>query len=156
MIPQSSMRQLLRGILSVFLKELRNYLEPRPAILATDKREARFEIVSKGRSQRGRHGALGACSRGGAMAYTVTLIPGDGTGPEIMKATRQVLEATGVQFNWDVQAAGLEVMQKEGTPLPDHVLQSIKRNKVAIKGPITTPVGKVFRSVNVALRTALD
>jgi isocitrate dehydrogenase (NAD+) len=90
------------------------------------------------------------------MAYNVTLIPGDGTGPEIMEATRRAVEATGVEFNWDVQDAGIDVMDKEGTPLPDHVIESIKRNRVAIKGPITTPVGKGFRSVNVALRKALD
>jgi len=90
------------------------------------------------------------------MAHNVTLIPGDGTGPEIMKATRRAIEATGVQFNWDVQDAGVDVMEKTGTPLPDAVLDSIRRNKVAIKGPITTPIGKGFRSVNVALRKALD
>jgi isocitrate dehydrogenase (NAD+) len=90
------------------------------------------------------------------MAYNVTLIPGDGTGPEIMEATRRAIEATGVEFNWDVQDAGVDVMDKYGTPLPDQVLESIRRNKVAIKGPITTPVGKGFRSVNVALRKELD
>ena len=88
--------------------------------------------------------------------YDVTLIPGDGTGPEIMEATRRALEATGVRLNWDVQHAGLDVMEQEGTPLPERVLESIRRNRVAIKGPITTPVGKGFRSVNVALRKALD
>ncbi len=90
------------------------------------------------------------------MAYNVTLIPGDGTGPEIMEATRRAIEATGVQFNWDVQDAGVDVMDKYGTPLPDQVVESIRKNKVAIKGPITTPVGKGFRSVNVGLRKALD
>lgn len=90
------------------------------------------------------------------MAYNVTLIPGDGTGPEIMAATRRVLEATGVQFNWDIQEAGIDVMARTGTPLPDSVLESIRRNRVAIKGPITTPVGHGFRSVNVALRKLLD
>jgi isocitrate dehydrogenase (NAD+) len=90
------------------------------------------------------------------MAYNVTLIPGDGTGPEIMDATRRAVEATGVEFNWDVQDAGVDVMEKTGTPLPDAVLESVRRNKVAIKGPITTPVGRGFRSVNVALRKALD
>ena len=90
------------------------------------------------------------------MAHDVTLIPGDGTGPEIMEATRRAIEATGVRFNWDVQDAGIHMMEEHGTPLPDGVLESIKRNKVAIKGPITTPVGKGFRSVNVALRKALD
>ncbi len=90
------------------------------------------------------------------MAYDVTLIPGDGTGPEISEATRRVLDATGVQFNWDVQEAGLAVLEKQGTVLPEQVLDSIRRNKVAIKGPLTTPVGKGFRSVNVALRKALD
>ncbi len=88
--------------------------------------------------------------------YNVTLIPGDGIGPEISEATVRVLEATGVRFNWDVQEAGQDVYEKEGTPLPDRVLESIKKNKVAIKGPVTTPVGKGFRSVNVTLRQALD
>jgi len=90
------------------------------------------------------------------MAYTVTLIPGDGTGPELIEATRRVLEATGISFVWDVQDAGEGVMAKYGTPMPDHVLDSIRRNKVALKGPITTPVGEGFRSVNVSLRKALD
>jgi isocitrate dehydrogenase (NAD+) len=91
------------------------------------------------------------------MAHRVTLIPGDGTGPEIAEATRRVLEATGVGFEWDVQEAGADVMDSYGgNPLPDHVLDSIKRNGVAIKGPITTPVGTGFRSVNVALRKTLD
>lgn len=90
------------------------------------------------------------------MAHTVTFIPGDGTGPEIAEATRRVLEATEAEFNWDVQQAGIDVMEKEGTPLPEAVLESIRRNKIAIKGPITTPVGTGFRSVNVALRKMLD
>src|SRR5919204_4928402 len=90
------------------------------------------------------------------MAYRVTFIPGDGVGPELSEATRRVLEATGVGFDWDVQDAGVDVMDKYGTPLPDHVLESIRTNKVAIKGPITTPVGTGFRSVNVALRKELD
>jgi isocitrate dehydrogenase (NAD+) len=90
------------------------------------------------------------------VAYDVTLIPGDGSGPEVTAATRRAIEATGVEFNWDVQEAGLNVMQRLGPPLPDSVIESIRRNKVAIKGPITTPVGKGFRSVNVALRKALD
>ncbi len=90
------------------------------------------------------------------MPYNVTFIPGDGTGPEIAEATRWVLEASGVAFAWDVQQAGLDVIEQYGSPLPDHVLESIKKNKVAIKGPITTPVGKGFRSVNVTLRLALD
>src|SRR3990170_265500 len=91
------------------------------------------------------------------MAHRVTLIPGDGTGPEIAEATRRVLEATGVEFDWDVQEAGADVMDRHGgNPLPDHVLESIKRNGVAIKGPITTPIGTGFRSVNVALRKSLD
>jgi isocitrate dehydrogenase (NAD+) len=90
------------------------------------------------------------------MTYRVTLIPGDGVGPELTEATRRVLEATGISFDWDVQDAGVDVMDQFGTPLPDHVLESIRRNKVAIKGPITTPVGGGFRSVNVALRKELD
>src|SRR5438046_4851202 len=94
--------------------------------------------------------------RRGAMTYRVTFIPGDGVGPELSEATRRVLEATGVQFDWDVQEAGADVMDKYGTPLPEHVLESIRRNGVAIKGPITTPIGTGFRSVNVALRKELD
>ncbi|NIV29671.1 MAG: NAD-dependent isocitrate dehydrogenase [Anaerolineae bacterium] len=90
------------------------------------------------------------------MAYRITLIPGDGTGPELIAATRRVLEATGVTFDWDVREAGADVMDKYGTPLPDTVLDSIRANKVALKGPITTPVGTGFRSVNVAIRKALD
>jgi len=88
--------------------------------------------------------------------YMVTFIPGDGTGPEVAAAMRQCVEATGVQIQWELQQAGLDVLEQEGTPLPDQVLDSIRRNKVAIKGPITTPVGKGFRSVNVALRQQLD
>ncbi|MGH2677286.1 MAG: isocitrate/isopropylmalate dehydrogenase family protein [Actinomycetota bacterium] len=90
------------------------------------------------------------------MAHRVTFIPGDGVGPELSEATRRVLEATGVGFDWDVQHAGADVMDEYGTPLPEHVLESIRRNGVAIKGPITTPVGGGFRSVNVALRKELD
>ncbi len=90
------------------------------------------------------------------MAYDVTFIPGDGTGPEIAEATKRVLDATGVDFNWDVEEAGVDIMETAGTPLPDTVIESIERNKIAIKGPITTPVGTGFRSVNVALRKAID
>jgi isocitrate dehydrogenase (NAD+) len=90
------------------------------------------------------------------MTYRVTLIPGDGTGPELVEATRRVLEATGVSFDWDVQEAGADVMDKYGTPLPEAVLDSIRANKIGLKGPITTPVGTGFRSVNVAIRKALD
>ncbi len=90
------------------------------------------------------------------MAHRVTFIPGDGTGPEIAEATKRVLDATGVDFEWDVQEAGVDIMETAGTPLPDSVIESIKANKVAIKGPITTPVGHGFRSVNVALRKAID
>ena len=89
------------------------------------------------------------------MPYTVTLVPGDGTGPELTEATRRVLEATGVDFTWDVQHAGVDVMETAGTPLPPETLESIKRNGVALKGPITTPIGTGFRSVNVALRHEL-
>jgi isocitrate dehydrogenase (NAD+) len=90
------------------------------------------------------------------MPYDVTLIPGDGTGPEITEATRRVLEATGVEFNWHVRDAGLAVLEKHGTVLPEEVIQSIRETKVGLKGPITTPVGKGFRSANVALRKSLD
>lgn len=90
------------------------------------------------------------------MSHAVTLIPGDGTGPEITQATCRVLEATGVQFDWDLRLAGAETLEKYGTVLPDDVIESIKRTKVALKGPITTPVGKGQRSANVALRKKLD
>jgi isocitrate dehydrogenase (NAD+) len=90
------------------------------------------------------------------MAHRVTLIPGDGTGPELTEATRRVLEATGVGFEWDVRHAGVDVMEDAGTPLPDDTLESIRENGVALKGPITTPIGTGFRSVNVALRHELE
>lgn len=90
------------------------------------------------------------------MAHRVTFIPGDGVGPELSEATRRVLEATGVHFEWDFRDAGAGVLQQYGTPLPPHVLESIRKNRVAIKGPITTPVGTGFRSVNVELRKQLD
>lgn len=88
--------------------------------------------------------------------HKITLIPGDGVGPEITEATRRVLEATGVPIEWDIQDAGEDVYHQEGSPLPERVLESIRNNKIAIKGPITTPVGTGFRSVNVALRQTLD
>jgi isocitrate dehydrogenase (NAD+) len=90
------------------------------------------------------------------MPYDVTLIPGDGTGPEITEATRRVLQATGVEFRWHVRDAGLAVLEKYGTVLPEEVIESIRETKVGLKGPITTPVGKGFRSANVALRKSLD
>jgi isocitrate dehydrogenase (NAD+) len=89
------------------------------------------------------------------MAHRVTLIPGDGIGPELAEASRRVLDATGVAFEWEVVDAGEAVMPEYGTPLPAHVAESVRRNKVALKGPITTPVGSGFRSVNVALRQEL-
>jgi isocitrate dehydrogenase (NAD+) len=88
--------------------------------------------------------------------HTVTLIPGDGIGPEITTAMRRVVDATGVDIEWEVVEAGADVMEKYGTPLPQHVIDSVRKNKVAIKGPVTTPVGTGFRSVNVALRKELD
>ena len=90
------------------------------------------------------------------MTCNITLIPGDGIGPEVIKAARIVLEASGVKINWEIVEAGEEVIQKFGTPLPNYVIDSIKKNKVALKGPITTPVGTGFRSVNVALRQTLE
>ncbi len=90
------------------------------------------------------------------MGHRVTLIPGDGTGPELTEATRRVLEATGVELDWDVQQAGVDVMEEAGTPLPQETLDSVKENGVALKGPITTPIGTGFRSVNVALRHELE
>ncbi|MDQ4077096.1 MAG: isocitrate dehydrogenase (NAD(+)) [Chloroflexota bacterium] len=90
------------------------------------------------------------------MAYTVTLIPGDGIGPEVTEAARRVIDATGVQIEWRVREAGGDVMNRYGTPLPQETLDSIMTNKVALKGPITTPVGSGFRSVNVAIRKSLN
>lgn len=90
------------------------------------------------------------------MAQTVTLIPGDGTGPEVTDSVKEVFEALGVDIEWEVAEAGETVMEEEGTPLPESVLESIRRNKVGLKGPLTTPVGAGFRSVNVALRKELD
>jgi isocitrate dehydrogenase (NAD+) len=90
------------------------------------------------------------------MAHRVTLIPGDGIGPEVAEGARRVVEATGVEIRWDVQSAGASVVETEGTPLPDRVLRSIESTRTALKGPITTPVGTGFRSVNVSLRQELD
>jgi len=89
------------------------------------------------------------------MAYDVTLITGDGTGPELAEAARKCVEATGVEINWDVQEAGVDVMEKTGTPIPDSVMESVRRTKCALKAPITTPVGTGFRSINVYLRQEL-
>lgn len=90
------------------------------------------------------------------MEYTITLIEGDGIGPEVSAATRKVLEASGIKFNWEIVKAGEGAIAEYGKPLPDYVIDSIKKNKVAIKGPITTPVGTGFRSVNVGLRQSLN
>jgi isocitrate dehydrogenase (NAD+) len=90
------------------------------------------------------------------MAHRVTLIPGDGTGPEIAEATRRVLEATGVEFDWDEQPAGVEVFEEEGNPLPERTLDSIRERGIALKGPTTTPVASGHRSINVALRKEFD
>ena len=90
------------------------------------------------------------------MTYRVTLIPGDGIGPEVVEAARLVLQATGIKFDWDVQAAGQEALDKYGTPLPQALLDSIRKNGVGLKGPITTALGTGFRSVNVGIRQALD
>lgn len=90
------------------------------------------------------------------MAYKITLIPGDGIGPEVSGAMRRVLDATGIDFDWDVQIAGLTALEEKGDLLPEEVLTSIRANKTAIKGPLTTPIGSGFRSINVALRQELD
>ncbi len=90
------------------------------------------------------------------MSYPITIIPGDGVGPEVTAAARICLESTGVKIDWDIQEAGRAVLKKEGTPLPERVLRSIRKNKVALKGPIITPVGYGFRSVNVAIRKELN
>jgi isocitrate dehydrogenase (NAD+) len=90
------------------------------------------------------------------LAHRVTFIPGDGTGPELAEATKRVLEATGVEFDWDFQDAGVDVYEQEGNPLPDRTLDSIRDRGIAIKGPTTTPVGSGHRSINVALRKEFD
>ncbi|RKO66989.1 isocitrate dehydrogenase (NAD(+)) [Desulfofundulus salinus] len=90
------------------------------------------------------------------MTHKITLIPGDGVGPEIAQATRRVIDASGVNIEWEVVEAGEALIPRYGTPLPEHVLDSIRRNRVALKGPITTPVGGGFRSVNVTLRQELN
>ena len=90
------------------------------------------------------------------MNYTITLIPGDGIGPEIAEAARKVIDASGVEITWERVEAGEAIMAEFGTPLPDYVLESVKKNKVALKGPLTTPIGKGFRSVNVTLRQELN
>lgn len=87
---------------------------------------------------------------------TITLIPGDGIGPEITNAVTEILKAAGAQIEWEIQTAGADVAEVEGSPLPNRVIESIKKNKVALKAPVTTPIGKGFRSVNVALRKELD
>jgi len=90
------------------------------------------------------------------MAYNITLIPGDGIGPEISTAARRVIDATGIDINWEVMEAGEAVIERYGTPLPEHVLDSVRKNKIALKGPFTTPIGKGFRSINVTLRKKLN
>ncbi|WPC42298.1 isocitrate/isopropylmalate dehydrogenase family protein [Clostridium sp. JS66] len=90
------------------------------------------------------------------MTHKITLIPGDGIGPEVTLAAKRIIDASGVEIEWDVVEAGAAVIEEYGTPLPDYVLESIKKNKVALKGPVTTPVGKGFRSVNVTLRQNLN
>ncbi|MBR1619933.1 isocitrate/isopropylmalate dehydrogenase family protein [bacterium] len=88
--------------------------------------------------------------------HNITLINGDGIGPEISESVVKIIKASGININWDIQSAGADVIESEGTPLPQRVLDSIKRNKVALKAPVTTPIGKGFRSVNVQLRKDLD
>ncbi len=90
------------------------------------------------------------------MSHLVTLIPGDGIGPEVSEAARRVLDSTGLEIRWIVEDAGATALAREGMPLPDRVLERIRESRVALKGPITTPVGTGFRSVNVALRHELD
>ena len=90
------------------------------------------------------------------MAYKITLIPGDGIGPEVSSAARRCVDATGVKIDWEIAEAGADVIGKYGTPLPESTLVSIRKNKIALKGPLTTPIGTGFRSVNVAIRKELD
>lgn len=95
------------------------------------------------------------CFKGGIMR-TITLINGDGIGPEISDAVVKIIDASGLKIDWDIQTAGADVIEAEGVPLPERVLNSIKKNKIALKAPVTTPIGKGFRSVNVQLRKELD
>lgn len=90
------------------------------------------------------------------MKHKITLIPGDGIGPEIVAATVRIIEATGVEIEWETHIIGAQALEKYGTTIPDATIESIRENKVALKGPLTTPVGKGFTSVNVGLRKALD
>ena len=90
------------------------------------------------------------------MAHKITFIPGDGMGPEVSDAAKRCIDATGVKIEWEQKEAGIDIMKTVGTPLPDDTLESIKKNKIAIKGPITTPVGSGFRSVNVEIRKRLN
>lgn len=89
-------------------------------------------------------------------SYKITLIPGDGVGPEVTEATRRVVEATGISFSWDTVIVGERAMKETGTPLPESILETVRKSKIALKGPVTTPIGTGFRSVNVALRKSLD
>src|SRR5688572_7683904 len=93
---------------------------------------------------------------GVSLTHTITLIPGDGTGPEIVEATRRAVEAAGVKIQWDVHDIGTPAMAKHGTPFPKDAIESVRRNRVALKGPLTTELGTGFRSVNVALRKEFD
>ena len=88
--------------------------------------------------------------------YNITLIKGDGIGPEISEAVLRIIDSAGIKINWDVQTAGADVIDTEGVPLPERVIESVKKNKIALKSPVTTPIGKGFRSVNVQLRKELD
>lgn len=90
------------------------------------------------------------------MKHKITLIPGDGIGPEVSEAARRCVDATGVEIDWEIKEAGADVIPKYGTPLPDETLESIRKNKIALKGPLTTPIGTGFRSINVAIRKELD
>src|SRR6185436_6307505 len=132
---------------------------PAPRALARarsrDPREGNAVRTLTGRPAGGRSRRARQHGYNRAMAHRVTLIPGDGIGPELAEATRRVLDATGIEFEWEVVEAGEATIAAYGTPLPEAVLESIRRNKVAIKGPVTTPVGEGFRSVNVSLRQAL-
>ena len=106
------------------------------------------------RTKRARFGKVSVEWR--KMGYTVTLIPGDGIGPEVTAAAREVIAAAGVEIKWDEQEGGAAAAEKYGNPCPDELMQSIQRNRIALKGPIGTPIGKGFRSVNVTLRKTLD
>ena len=138
------------AVLSLLLIRDRDLVAPRPACLSRRPPKRGLLIMRAQPAEPALH------RERNQLPHSVTFIPGDGTGPELAEATRRVLEATGVEFEWDFQDAGIDVYEEEGNPLPDRTLDSIRERGIAIKGPTTTPVGSGHRSINVALRKEFD